>query len=486
LLVSLHSPARAQPPRGEFRVNTSTAERREITAPRHTVGSLLHPVLSYFRTGPDRPLLRDQAEIRRIYERRRWSVLISLILGYGFFYTCRLGLSVAKQPMLDAGAVSVAQLGAIGSALLYVYAVGKFVNGVLSDRANVRRFMSVALLCSALVNIAFGSTTLFYAFVLLWALNGWFQSIGSAPSVVSICQWFSNKERGTRYGIWAGAHNIGEGLTFVGTAWLVSQFGWRGGFVGPGILCVFVALVLYQTLADRPQTYGLPHVADYRNDYSAGPPQTGDVWQLQKIVLRNPLVWLMGCSSALMYVARYAINSWAVLFLQEGKDYTLVGAGAVMGAYPIAGFVGASASGWISDHFFGSRRHIPTLVYGCLQTGALVLLWLTPPGYRWLDVVAMAMFGFGVGGLIVFLAGLTAIDLTPKAAAGAVKGLIGLFSYMGAATQDWISGLLIGGTVTAAGAAAVYDFDRAFVFWIGASALSALLPLLLWNKKPQE
>jgi len=447
---------------------------------------MLQSILTFFRSGPDRPALSDPAEIRRIFERLRWSVLLSLILGYGFFYTCRLGLSVAKKPMLEAGVVTVAQLGLIGSALLYVYAVGKFVNGVLSDRANVRRFMSIALLCSAVVNIAFGSTTLFYAFVALWALNGWFQSIGSAPSVVSICQWFSNKERGTRYGIWAGAHNIGEGLTFIGTAWLVSHFGWRGGFVGPGIACLFVALVLYHTLADRAQTYGLPHVSDYRDDYSAGPPHTGDVWQLQKLVLRNPIVWQLGLSSALMYVARYAVNSWAVLFLQEGKQHSLVGAGFVMGAYPVAGFLGASASGWMSDRFFGSRRHIPTLIYGCLQTGALVLLWLAPPGHRWLDAVGMAMFGFDVGGLIVFLAGLTAVDLTPKATAGAVKGLIGLFSYLGAATQDWISGLLIGGTKAAAGAAVAYHFDRAFLFWIGSSVMSALLPLLLWNKKPQE
>jgi OPA family sugar phosphate sensor protein UhpC-like MFS transporter len=442
-------------------------------------------VIAFFKSGPDRPMLTDPAEIRRIYERRRWSVLLSLIFGYGFFYTCRLGLSVAKKPMLDAGVVTVAQLGVIGSALLYVYAVMKFVNGVLSDHANIRRFMSIALLCSAVVNIVFGFTDLFYAFVMLWALNGWFQSIGSAPSVVSICQWFSNKERGTRYGVWAGAHNLGEGLTFVGTAWLVSHFGWRGGFVGPGIVCVFVALVLYQTLADRPQTYGLPHVADYRNDHSAGP-HTGDIWALQKVVLRNPVVWLLGVSSALMYTARYAVNSWAVFFLQEGKGYALVDAGFVMGAYPVAGFLGASASGWMSDKFFNSRRHIPTLIYGCFQTAALILLWLAPPGHRWLDAVAMAMFGFGVGGLIVFLAGLTAIDLTPKATAGAVKGLIGLFAYLGAATQDWISGLLIGKTAATAQTAAVYHFDRAFFFWIGASVLSTLLPLLLWNKRPQE
>jgi sugar phosphate permease len=76
--------------------------------------------------------------------------------------------------------------------------------------------MSTALLCSALANLVFGSVDGFVLFAVLWGLNGWFQSIGSAPSVVSICQWFSNRERGTRYGIWAGAHNLGEGMTFIG------------------------------------------------------------------------------------------------------------------------------------------------------------------------------------------------------------------------------------------------------------------------------
>ena len=147
-------------------------------------------LINYFKTGPARALLLEPAEIRNLYERKRWSIFISLIAGYGFFYTCRLGLSVTKKPLLDAGVLTVSQMGIIGSVMLYVYAIGKFVNGMLSDHANIRRFMSWALLLSALVNLVFGYTSLFAAFVVLWGLNGWLQSIGSAPSVVSICQWF--------------------------------------------------------------------------------------------------------------------------------------------------------------------------------------------------------------------------------------------------------------------------------------------------------
>ena len=200
-------------------------------------------MLKYFATQADRPAITDPAEVLRLFKHYRLRVFVWLVLGYGFFYTCRLSLSVAKKPMLDAGVLGVDEMGIIGAILLYVYAFGKLINGFLADRANVRRFMSWALAASAIVNLLFGFSGWFWAFAILWGLNGWFQSIGSAPSVVSLCQWFSQRERGTRYGFWAGAHNIGEGITFIGTALIVDHFGWRWGFWGPGIVCLLIAFM---------------------------------------------------------------------------------------------------------------------------------------------------------------------------------------------------------------------------------------------------
>lgn len=443
-------------------------------------------VVRWFATGPDRPQIADAAIVRKIYERRRWRAIIWLVVGYGFFYTCRLSLSVAKKPMLDEGILSVEQMGIIGSILLYVYAFGKLFNGFLSDRANIRRFMSTALLCSALANLTFGFVSGFYLFAILWGLNGWFQSVGSAPSVVSICQWFSNRERGTRYGIWAGAHNLGEGMTFVGTALLVEAFGWRWGFWGPGLICIVIAVFLFAFLSDRPQTYGLPHVADYRQDFTAGKPTGASVGEQQLVVLRHPVVWILGLSSACMYMARYGINSWGIFFLQEGKGYSLVDAASAMAAYPVMGLLGAICSGLISDRFFGARRNMPTLLYGLLLVASLVLLYVSPAGSIWMDAATLGMFGFAIGGLIVFLAGLIAVDILPKRAAGAAKGVIGLFSYLGAATQDWISGILIERSARVVDEVTVYQFGKAFAFWLGASVVSLLLALVAWNQKQKE
>jgi MFS transporter, OPA family, sugar phosphate sensor protein UhpC len=428
-------------------------------------------LLNWFRTGDPVPRLQlSRDEMVGNYRRIQWRLFFSLLMGYAFFYTCRLSLSVAKKPMLDAELVTVEELGIIGSGLFFAYAFGKLTNGILADHANIRKLMSFGLMASALLNLLFGSLTNVGIFMVLWALNGWFQSMGSAPSGVLIFQWFEPSRRGRFYGAWAGSHNIGEGISFVVTTNLVALLGWRAGFFAPGILCATVAVGLFFLLCDRPAALGYPRPADLFNE----PDQAAVArpsFRSQLSVLRMPVVWLLGIACALMYVSRYAINSWGVLYLVTSKGYTTPEAGFVIGVYPILGLAGAVLSGLISDRWFNSDRHMPTFLYGWFNLAGMGLLFFGPGG--WTDTVALALFGFGIGGLVVFLAGLTAAEYCPRDAVGAVKGIIGLFSYLAASAQEYVSGILI--ETTGTGESAQYDFSAAIWFWVGASVLSMVV-----------
>lgn len=439
-------------------------------------------ILDFFRTRSDRPSLDvDPVELRRVYERRRWSVFLSVLFGYGLFYTSRMNFSVSKKAMLDEGVMTATQMGLAGSALLFVYSAGKFVNGFLADRCNIARLMSTGLLLSGLVNVALGFNPVFTLFLVLWGLNGWVQSVGSAPSVVALSHWFAKKERGTRYGIWSASHSIGEGLTFVGTAVLVSNVGWRWGFWGPGLVCALAALVLYRTLADRPQTYGLPPVHEYRGEPpEATARETASIGQLQLEVIRHPGVWILALASGCLYVGRYGIGNWGPLYLQAAKGYSTAAAGSVMAAYPIANLLGSVTSGLVSDKIFRSNRNIPGLIYGLLEVGSLIALYANPPGKPWIDSAALAVFGFGMGGLLVYLGGLMAVDLVSRRAAGAAMGLVGLFSYLVAGVQDTLSGYLLDASKVVVNGTTTYAFERVFAVWIGALALSTLLAASLW------
>ncbi|MHC1769928.1 MAG: MFS transporter [Verrucomicrobiia bacterium] len=441
--------------------------------------------LDFFQTGPDKPLFTaDTSLIRQVYERRRWSVFLSVLFGYGLFYTGRMNFSVAKKAMLDEGVMSATQMGIAGSALLFVYSAGKFTNGFLADRCNIARFMSTGLLLSGLANVLLGFNPVFTVFLILWGLNGWFQSVGSAPSVVALSHWFGKAERGTRYGVWSASHSIGEGLTFVGTAVLVASFGWRWGFLGPGLVCFLASLVLYRTLADRPPTCGLPPIHEYKHE-PPEPREKASIGQLQLEVIRHPGVWILALASGCLYVGRYGVGNWGPLYLQTVKDYSAAAAGSVMAAYPMANLLGSVSSGFVSDYLFGSRRNIPAFIYGVLEVVSLVALYSIPPGHPLLDSAALAVFGFGMGGLLVYLGGLMAIDLVSRRAAGAAMGLVGLFSYLIAGVQDTLSGFLLDASKIVQNGTTTYSFRLVFAVWIGALVLSTLLAASLWFFKPR-
>ena len=444
-------------------------------------------LLRFFATGEEQPRLTDQREIDRQYRRNRLSVMLAITLGYGLAYTCRLGLSVVKKPLIDSGLMSASDLGLIGSALLYAYALGKLTNGFLSDHANIKRFFAVGVLGSAFINLTMGRSDLLWVWIALWALNGWFQGFGAPSGAVTLANWFSNRERGRRYGIWSTAHAFGEGLTFIGSATLVSFFGWQAGFWGPGVICLFVAVAIYYTLQDRPETLGLPSIADWKNDHAAPVTDQGgaplDTRKAQKLIFKIPAIWILGLASATMYMTRYAINSWGFLYLQEAKGYSMVEAGGILGLNALAGIMGCVAYGYISDNLFRARRPPVTLAFGIVEIASLFVIFFSPPGHPVLLTVAFVIYGFTLSGLLAVLGGLFAIDIVPKRAAGAVMGFIGIFSYLGAGIQDQISGMLIEQGTTMVEGVRYYDFSSVVIFWTGASIVSLILAASLWRTK---
>jgi OPA family sugar phosphate sensor protein UhpC-like MFS transporter len=446
--------------------------------------------IRFLATGPDRPQLEDEQEVDRLYRRHRLRIMLAITIGYGLVYTCRLAIGVVKKPLIDGGIFTPEELGIIGSALFYTYAFGKLTNGFLADHANLKLFFSIGVLASALINIGMGFSTVFVVSIILWAFNGWFQGFGAPTGAVAIATWFSNRERGRIYGIWSTAHALGEGLTFIGVAGVVTVWGWRAGFWGPGTLCILVALALYLLMQDRPRTMGLPAVADWKNDHWGGS-QEGDAgqkgtWAMQRSILKIPAIWVLALSSASIYVTRYAINSWGVLYLQEEKGYSLLQAGGVISINTLAGIIGAVAFGFASDKIFSARRPPTNLIFAIVEIVGLLMIFFGPTGRPAFMTAAFFIYGFGLTGLVTSLGGLFAIDIAPKRAAGAAMGFIGVFSYLGAALQDQISGHLIERGMTVVEGIRHYDFGTVIWFWIGASVVSLILATSLWRVRVRD
>ncbi len=61
---------------------------------------------------------------------------------------------------------------------------------------------------------------------------------------------------------------------------------------------------------------------------------------------------MLAVASALMYVTRYGINSWGILYLQKIRGYTLVEAGILLSVNTAAGLIGAIGFGFLFDKIF--------------------------------------------------------------------------------------------------------------------------------------
>lgn len=437
----------------------------------------------------------------RTYKRLRFQTFMAATFGYALYYVCRLSMGVMKQPLIDAGLLSATQLGAIGACLYWTYAVGKLVNGFLADSANIKRFMAIGITISVGMNFSMGlmgvsamngqisNAVLFGIFCLLWAGNGWAQSMGAPASIVALSRWMPLKIRGTFYGIFSASHNIGEGLSFIFVGAIVAAFGWKWGFFGAALAGLVGLVLILLFFHNSPESKGLAAVEVLSGEMSQEEyqekveevkdrPQTGN---LQRAVIKNPGVWILAAASAFMYMSRYAINEWGTIFLQEAKGYSLAEAATVIGINPVFGIIGTVLSGWLSDVLFKGDRKYPAFVAGVLEAVALVLFLYGGPA-KWVNVLAMILFGIAIGVLIAFLGGLMAIDLVPRKATGAALGIVGIASYAAAGLQNIVTGLLLDNNLVNG----VHDFTYASIFWLGTAIISFLLPVLNWRRKPQS
>ena len=432
--------------------------------------------------------------VRQVYRKLRRNTFWGATVAYSLYYVCRLSLSVVKQPVIDSGLLTAGQLGIIGSALLFVYAVGKFMNGFIADYCNIRRFMATGIAVSAVINLVMGvlgflhgdagvaSIAIFIAFAILWGINGWVQSMGAPPGIINLSRWFPLNKRGTYYGIFSASPYFGEFISFIVIGAIVGTFGWQSGFIFSAMAGVAGALIILFFVSDTPESKGLPSVQNLSSETLRAEDKMRTA-EVQRKVLKHPGIWIISASSAFIYITKYAVVGWGVLFLQKEKMFSLEAASQIIAFSAVFGVVGTVLAGWLSDTVFKSDRIKPAILSGLLGFISLALFLFCPGGYV-LNAVYVSVFSLAVGVLYCIVAGLMAVDIVPRKATGAALGIVGISSYMAAGIQDIASGYLIEGNMQDAAdiADAVYDFTPVSVFWLTAALISFLLPVFNWKK----
>ena len=445
-------------------------------------------LFSFYRISKPSKDTVPQEQVESTYKSLRSRTFWGVTIAYSLYYVCRMSINVVKQPLIDEGVLTAGELGLIGSALLFVYAVGKFLNGFIADYCNIRRFMATGLFISALANLILGvlglfklpAFLIFAVFALLWGINGWVQSMGSAPGVISLSRWFPQSKRGSYYSLFSTSPYIGEFISYNVLALVVGWLGWQSGFIVAAVAGLIGTALIMFFVSDTPESKGLPSVQVLSGE-DMTPKDKQPTRELQKMILKHPGIWVIAISSAFIYITKYAIAGWGVLYLQKQHAFSLEEASQVIAFSAIFGILGTVLAGWLSDRVFKGDRAKPAVLSGILSSLSLFLFLLVGGGFL-MNIFYVSLFSLSVGVLYCIVAGLMAVDIVPRKATGAALGVVGISSYIAAGLQDITSGYLIQGYMTTVDGVDMYNFGPVSWFWIVASVISFVLPVLNWKK----
>ena len=412
-----------------------------------------------------------------LYTRLRWQIFMGIFFGYAGYYLVRKNFSLAVPYLVEQG-FSRGDLGFAMSGVAIAYGISKFLMGAISDRSNPRIFLTVGLLMSAAIFLLMGfvpwaTSSITIMFVLLF-INGWVQGMGWPPCGRTMVHWWSQKERGEIVSIWNCAHNVGGGMVgplfLVGMAWFAD---WRSAFYVPALAAVAVAVFIFVTMRDTPQSCGLPPIEVYKNDfpedYNEKHEQELTASEIfKKYILPNKLLWYIAFANVFVYLLRYGILDWAPTYLKEVKHFTVSKSSWAYFLYEWAGIPGTLLCGWMSDKLFKGNRATTGIVFMVLTTIATIVYWKNPAGNPTVDMAALIAIGFLIYGPVMLI-GLHALELAPKKAAGTAAGFTGLFGYLGGSVA---ANAVVGYTVDA------FGWDGGFMLLVGSCVMAIILLML--------
>ncbi|CAK1546550.1 unnamed protein product [Leptosia nina] len=336
-------------------------------------------------------------------------------------------------------------LGALDSAFLFSYAGAMFVSGMIAERVDLRYFLSLGMLSSAIFCYLFGLAKTFNIhdisyYLVVQAGAGIAQTTGWPGTVAIMGQWFGNTKRGLIFGIWNSHTSLGNILGTVMAAEYVEN-DWALSFVYPALVMGVIGFIVFLFLAPEPRCVGLSvdrpspsrqsrrsvdedepsqvivgdQTASLRpNRHSANSPPSqddeepsessallgrsrsrGSAVSLSR-ALAIPGVIEFSLSLFFAKLVSYTFLYWLPLYIKSSTSLTPRQSGEISTAFDVGGVAGAIVAGLLAD-VVGCPGIVCTVFYALCAPTLLFYQWWGASSY-FLNILLLVLAGILVNG----------------------------------------------------------------------------------------
>ncbi|MCP5143495.1 MAG: MFS transporter [Gammaproteobacteria bacterium] len=379
--------------------------------------------------------------------RARVGVLGLITLATMLNYLDRAVLGVAAPAMTDDLSLEPAMLGVIFSAFSWTYAAAQIPGGLLLDRLGTRLTYALSLISWSVFTLLHGLATGVASLVTFRLGLG----IAEAPCFPTnsrvLGTWFPQVERARANSVYAVGQYVGLAFFSPVLFWVVAVAGWRGLFIGVGILGVIYGLVWLVAYKEPQQSRAnqaeLKLIAD--GGGLAAPAGVSrfswrQVGQLlgKRQILGASIGQFCGNSTLVFFL------TWFPTYLANERQMDWIKSGVFVVLPYIAASAGVLLGGVLSDLLIkrtGSAsigRKLP-VVAGLLLASTIVLANYLDNNVLVIIVMSIAFFGQGMVNL-----GWTLIsDVAPLSHIGLTGGVFNLCANLAGIITPLVIGVVL-------------------------------------------
>ena len=309
--------------------------------------------------------------MKKLYTHRSIYLLFAVCwVCYFCTYLGRLNFTACIAEINTAEHISKLKLGQISSAFFVCYGFGQLFSGFLADRLCAKRLVGLGLLGSAILNWGMALCHTPDMMVLIWALNGLFQSMAWAPLVRTVADLVPGPQCARICLNLATTTPVGTLAAYGICVICISLGNWQRAFWTGGLFLTvagvlwLAAITALERLAHRD---GIEDVLAQGNVRSTLPEKKST----QQLVLTLAPVCLAACIHGLL---KDGIMTWVPSFLQEKFSLLTAFSVSLTMLLPLVNLSGVYIGNAVNVRRFRNEASTACLFFGVC--GAGLLLWL--------------------------------------------------------------------------------------------------------------
>jgi predicted MFS family arabinose efflux permease len=271
-----------------------------------------------------------------------FSVVVLFAINILNFYDRHVPAALV-EPMRKEFHLSDTQIGLIGSAFIWIYAIIGVPLGRIADTASRKKLLAWGVVIWTALTASAGLATT-YTFLLFSRVGVGVGEAACAPTATSwLGDLFPPDKRSRVLALFMLGVPVGGALGYFFSGPIAQAYGWRAAMVFaavPALLLVPALLML-----DEPQRGA--------SELHPAPLVRASIWN----VLRIPTLWWIIVSGALLNFNAYAFGTFLPAFLSRVHGVSLAKSGIDTGiVYLIGGVTGGTIAGYLGDFIVHRRK----------------------------------------------------------------------------------------------------------------------------------